>query len=670
MICAQFYPGQGLGNQLWLYAALRTLAQKKGLDFGIANPQYFKGLHFINLDFGSPIQLPPNSDPNNPYVLPINFKTIFFEHKEIEKETGLDVSIYDPRINDIEDWTKIEGNFQDPKYLCGKKDEIRTWFDSSGNNEILKFLEEDTCIVNFRGGEYRHLNQVFLKKGYWRAARRYMKQQNPDMKFLIVTDDVGLASYFFPQDEILNCDMQDDYLLLLNARYLILSNSSFCWFPAWLNQSVQVCVAPLYWWGNTIDKFWACGNTISNDWIYLSKTGRIEGGRELSAGSQVRLKWYDKGLILFLTSLFRGNWRMALGQCGFLPSRRRSRSLIWLSIILNKLIPHQVSNAIYNRVYEFKKNLVFSKNERPILTHLWRRESKDDIIDAFYINDELDLAELRMEILFPHVKKFVVLESTHTFTGKKKNLHFQENLWRFSRFMSKVELLTLDLPIFTRQDFIMALYQRDTSLQLRRIISAALIDPNVPLGESQWLREFLNKEYISVAFHDLPPNSRVVVSDVDEIWNPKRPPTKYPDSEILVYKLQPYVYYLNLHSNESWQNWSGSVSATVREVKRRGVANIRVHRRVYRRVILKGGWHFSFQGGVAKILSKLDSYGHQELNTKINRERLLGNSNLDFDLRGIGATFKVDETRLPPEVLRLKHERPELFVTISTIEKS
>ena len=52
MICTELYNGQGLGNQLWLYAVTRTKALDLGVDFGIMNPEKFKGLHFLDLDFG------------------------------------------------------------------------------------------------------------------------------------------------------------------------------------------------------------------------------------------------------------------------------------------------------------------------------------------------------------------------------------------------------------------------------------------------------------------------------------------------------------------------------------------------------------------------------------------------------------------------------------------
>ena len=57
MIITELCDGQGLGNQLWSYVFIRTLALDRGLEFGIMNPEKFKGKNFITLDYGKKINL-------------------------------------------------------------------------------------------------------------------------------------------------------------------------------------------------------------------------------------------------------------------------------------------------------------------------------------------------------------------------------------------------------------------------------------------------------------------------------------------------------------------------------------------------------------------------------------------------------------------------------------
>lgn len=44
------------------------------------------------------------------------------------------------------------------------------------------------------------------------------------------------------------------------------------------------------------------------------------------------------------------------------------------------------------------------------------------IIDSFLFNDEKELLELRLKVLYDYVDKFVIVECDHTFSGESKNL--------------------------------------------------------------------------------------------------------------------------------------------------------------------------------------------------------------------------------------------------------
>ena len=44
------------------------------------------------------------------------------------------------------------------------------------------------------------------------------------------------------------------------------------------------------------------------------------------------------------------------------------------------------------------------------------------IIDSFLFNDEKELLELRLKVLYDYVDKFVIVECDHTFNGESKNL--------------------------------------------------------------------------------------------------------------------------------------------------------------------------------------------------------------------------------------------------------
>ena len=59
-----------------------------------------------------------------------------------------------------------------------------------------------------------------------------MRKIRPDMEFLAVTDDVEAAYKILPEVKAVRNDIGKDYVTIKNARYLLLSNSSFAVFPA------------------------------------------------------------------------------------------------------------------------------------------------------------------------------------------------------------------------------------------------------------------------------------------------------------------------------------------------------------------------------------------------------------------------------------------------------
>ena len=60
------------------------------------------------------------------------------------------------------------------------------------------------------------------------------------------------------------------------------------------------------------------------------------------------------------------------------------------------------------------------------------------IFDTFTFYNELDLLELRLNILGDVVDHFVINEANITFTGKPKPLYYQENKERFKKWEHKI----------------------------------------------------------------------------------------------------------------------------------------------------------------------------------------------------------------------------------------
>ncbi len=232
MIAGIFHKGSGLGNQLHRYVMTRVLAQKNGWQFGMMYPENFKGASFMKLDMGVPVK---------------NIEGEFHEMKDMN-EFGNDVRGYDEGINDIEDFTIIDGEFQDERYFGEHLDQIREWL--KPEHPTLEDTEapDDLCIINFRGGEYVGVPDLFLPQSYWNGAINLMKNKYPNIKFQVETDDVKTANEFFPDLYIAPTDIALNWMHIRKAKHLILSNSSFAILPALLGDAKEI-IAPKYWAG-------------------------------------------------------------------------------------------------------------------------------------------------------------------------------------------------------------------------------------------------------------------------------------------------------------------------------------------------------------------------------------------------------------------------------------
>ena len=60
------------------------------------------------------------------------------------------------------------------------------------------------------------------------------------------------------------------------------------------------------------------------------------------------------------------------------------------------------------------------------------------IVDVFPFFNELDLLDIRLNVLDPYVDCFIISEATKTFQGGDKPLWYDENKDRFKKFHHKI----------------------------------------------------------------------------------------------------------------------------------------------------------------------------------------------------------------------------------------
>jgi hypothetical protein len=143
--------------------------------------------------------------------------------------------------------------------------------------ELGIVLDENLCVINFRGGEYRSIPHVVCRKEYWRDSINHMLQLNHKIKFIVITDDPEFSNTYMPfQIDTFHDEIGFDFYVLNQSKWSIISNSTFGWWSSWLNTRANKIIAPKYFGAhNTSDGYWSVGEVYSKKFHYMDRDGII-----------------------------------------------------------------------------------------------------------------------------------------------------------------------------------------------------------------------------------------------------------------------------------------------------------------------------------------------------------------------------------------------------------
>ncbi len=269
--------GQGLGNRLFVYISLRSIAREKGYDFSIIDSEILeRGASFLCLDYGMKV-----SDDTWTSIYDERSNRLFIGNSKHDIINGVDVSGTDADLWNVTSGTLIEGILQSEDYFGKYKEEIKEWLKIKPEFDDYKYYQDDLCIINIRGGEYANAPELFLRRKYWLDAMKNMRKINPSMRFMVITDDVIAARRVLPEVEAFHFDVWKDYVTIKNAKYLILSNSSFAFFPAYTSETVKMIIVPKYWARHNVSNgYWSCEQNIYDGFLYQDRKGRLFSANE------------------------------------------------------------------------------------------------------------------------------------------------------------------------------------------------------------------------------------------------------------------------------------------------------------------------------------------------------------------------------------------------------
>ena len=262
----------GLGNQMFQYALGFVLEQKLNIqvNYDFSFFQNSKNTHnniLIHEIFKIDIEVAKKKELYS--LIGINTFRVF---RKISKILNLSNSKYifedDQKkpiiLNENLNNCYLDGYWQNWKYFKDYKKEINKIFrfepfKSKKFNEIKKqILNKKSVIIHFRRGDYKDKKnkKIFyqLGKDYYQEAIEVMKKKNKDLIFYVFSDEVDLAKDFFTFEKnlvFININngyhsYRDMYLMSL-SKNIIISNSTFSWWAAWLGKNKNMIIAPKLW---------------------------------------------------------------------------------------------------------------------------------------------------------------------------------------------------------------------------------------------------------------------------------------------------------------------------------------------------------------------------------------------------------------------------------------
>jgi hypothetical protein len=103
-----------------------------------------------------------------------------------------------------------------------------------------------------------------------------MKERKNISRFIVVTDDKFYAKKLFPDFEIISESIPLCFKYLTLAKNLIVSNSSFSYFPIAMNRNKPFVIGPHNWarFNNPLN-LWISPCNFYKKWHWIDKKGRL-----------------------------------------------------------------------------------------------------------------------------------------------------------------------------------------------------------------------------------------------------------------------------------------------------------------------------------------------------------------------------------------------------------
>ncbi len=271
----------GLGNQMFEYAFYLSYKKRHPFslylfDISLANYRH-NGFELFDI-----FSIKGKSRWIGFRILRRIFKFGYKHFKKIEQQN---VFKYDPKYLENQGrLTILQGFWQTEKWFDGISDTIRKKFEF--NENLLSFQTKtfvqtmrlkasqgiQLCAIHVRRGDYLILPEFkVMSLDYYKDGMRIIESKcKSPIHYVIFSNDIAWCKQNMPLENVSFVDWntsknswQDMYLMSL-CHHIIIANSTFSWWGAWLNANPEkIVIAPKQW----LD--WAHDDIIPDTWITI-----------------------------------------------------------------------------------------------------------------------------------------------------------------------------------------------------------------------------------------------------------------------------------------------------------------------------------------------------------------------------------------------------------------
>lgn len=243
----------GFGNQLFMYACgyavAKRLSTKLALDITYLSTNNLRNyeLYKLNIVYDKLFSVDNIQYPFNIVVRKILHFLFRCQYKIFKEKI---THKYDKKILSLSRNSYLLGYWQTEKYFKEYRKDILKMFtpryelSQACNSFIEKVKNCNSVAVHVRRGDYVKLG-ICLNLSYYQHAFSILNERFNNLTYFVFSDNVEYAKQMFKNmdgtfEYVENSSSNstlDDFFVMKECKHIIMANSSYSWWAAWLNDN-------------------------------------------------------------------------------------------------------------------------------------------------------------------------------------------------------------------------------------------------------------------------------------------------------------------------------------------------------------------------------------------------------------------------------------------------